>query len=68
MKKTNDLKSTLKEAAEFYEHHSQQLTNRANKMTPGCNFRKDVERAALANKERAIAMREALEFVNEFIG
>lgn len=61
------LEREITEAIDFYTRHSEMEIKRAERMTEGCEFRKEIEKAAFGNAEKARAMKEALELVRKYI-
>lgn len=61
------LEREITEAIDFYERHAEMEMKRAERMTEGCSFRCEVEKAAFGNTEKARAMREALELIRKYI-
>lgn len=67
MQETN-LKETLTQAEEHYERHAEWLRKRMEAATSGSRIQRETRDAYEFNRGRAKAMREALEFVESFIG
>ena len=66
--KNTTLKDTLIEAAEFYEHRAAVLWGRMLRATEGGEALREMRDSYEFNNGAAKAMREALEYVGQFIG
>lgn len=62
------LKQSIVEAAEHYERHAEYLRKRAERATNGSDIQREMKEMYQFNRGRAKAMREALEYIEEFIG
>lgn len=66
--KNATLKQTIIEAAEFYERHAEYLHKRAERASEGSNIQREIYNAYEYRKGQARAMREALEYIEEYLG
>lgn len=64
----NSLKQIILEAAEHYERHAEWERKRMERATEGSSVQREIRDAYKYNAGRAKAMREALEYVEQFIG
>ncbi len=64
----NNLKQNIIEAAEFYERHAEYMRKRMERAAKGSSIQREIRDAYKLNKGRAEAMREALEYIEQYIG
>ena len=62
------LKQTILDAAEFYERKTKHYEHRMAIAAEGSNIQREIRDCYEYNKGRAKAMREALEYIEEYIG
>ena len=65
---TTELKQSIIEAAEFHERHAEHYRFRAENASPGSYMQKELDQARKYNMGKAKGLREALEYINEFLG
>ncbi len=63
-----NLKQSLIEAAEYYERKAEMYQHRAERATAGSNIQHELLEARQYSRGKAKAMREAIEYVEEFLG
>jgi hypothetical protein len=62
------LKQSIIEAAEHYERKAEIYRNRAGRASAGSNMQHELTEVYKYNLGRARAMREAIEYIEEFLG
>ena len=68
MEKKTTLKDMIREAAEHYERHAAHELKHAERFAENSELHNELVNAYHFNRGRAKAMREALEFIEDYIG
>ena len=65
---TIELKQSIIEAAEFNERRAEHYRKRAEYASPGSYMQKELDEARKYSMGKAKGLREALEYIDEFLG
>lgn len=68
IKQYSTIYDTIEAAAKYYDRHAERLERRADRAAEGSKDKMQLIGAAKFNRGRAAAMREVIEFIEEYNG